>query len=721
MSRFACHRSPKRRRKFWRVCLFAPPFNVPLLALYGHRPAGFESSRVPGWESLRQRIRELGRQPALDALLAHADPSLPLPERVAWAEDLVAWVRRRAPEKSLRLLLQILERQPEARLRVARTFRSLVRDTQSLDLFADTGLPRRGAFSHELLARLTSRLLPEPPTTRDLGDIFDRLFSHAGDGDWLEHMDADLAAHIVRLFYHGETEDESGWNSLRTDLEDAMVQLASRVHVTGSAREMRSRLAKPAFRDLPFQRLAPAVEALLTRARNGVATQDLAAELNHVRTATDACELAVDEVTGRLTQTGVNTSLVYDLERIRAQVRRLELLLEVWATPQLNDQRMFAVLADLVRQNHEHRSVPALLRQNLRLLTRRIVERNAETGEHYVAHSRGEYFTMLRRALGGGALTGVTTLLKLVLSHIAFAKFFQGVVFSLNYSGSFVAIQLAGFTLATKQPAATAPALARRMEELRDTQRMEALVNEIVCLVRSQTAAVAGNLLAVVPATLLLHLGWVLLTGHAALDETKALKIVDSISMFSAAWPFAIFTGVLLWLSSMFAAWADNWFTLHELRDSIAHHRRAQHLLGPSRAARVALWFERNVAGLAGNISLGFMLGMIPEIATFFGAPLDVRHVTLSTGQFAAALSVLGVGGIGLKVWAASIVGILGIGVCNVLVSFSLAMFVAIRARNVRSPERGLLYRALLDRLAREPLSFILPVGRAVTEDADKH
>jgi site-specific recombinase len=676
---------------------------------------------VPSWSRLRQRIRELGRTPALDVLLANVDPSQPLPERVAWAEDLVAWVRRRTPEKSLRLLLQILERQPEARLRVARTFRSIVRDTQALDLFADTGLPRRVAFSHEAVARLTARLLPAPPTTRDLGDIFDRLFAHADDGVWLERIDADLATQIVSLFHHGESAEENGWNTLHTDLEDAMVQLAGRIRVTGSLREMRSRLAKPAFRDLPFQRLAPAVEALCARARAGAAASELAAELNHVRSAADACDLAVDEVTGHLTQTGVNTSLVYDLERIRAQVRRLELLLEVWSSPNLNDQRLLAVLADLVRQNHEHRSVVALLRQNLHLLTRRIVERNAETGEHYLARSRGEYFTMFRSALGGGAVTGVTTVVKLLLAKVAFSEFFKGVALSLNYAGSFVAIQLCGFTLATKQPAATAPALARRMEELRDAQRMEALVNEIVCLVRSQTAAIAGNLLAVVPATLVMHWGWMMITGHAALDEAKAQKIVASLSVFSGAWGFAIFTGVLLWLSSMFAAWADNWFALHELRDSISYHRRVQNLLGPSRAGRVARWFERNIAGLAGNISLGIMLGMITEVAVFFGAPLDVRHVTLSTGQFAAALSVLGVAGLGLKVWLATIMGILGIGVFNVLVSFSLALLVAIRARNVRSPERGLLYRAIVRRLFQEPLSFILPVGRAVSSGAAGH
>ena len=391
------------------------------------------------------------------------------------------------------------------------------------------------------------------------------------------------------------------------------------------------------------------------------------------------------------------------------------------AAPRLDDQRLLTIVADLVRQNHEHRSIAALLRQNLHLLTRRIVECNAETGEHYLARSRSEYFTMLRSALGGGALTGFTTIVKLLLAKLAFAGFFKGVAFSLNYAGSFVAIQLSGFTLATKQPAATAAALAQRMGELRDDKHMEALVDEIVCLVRSQTAAIAGNLLAVIPATLLLHWGWMAVTGHAMLDEEKAHHIVGSISALSGAWPFAVFTGVLLWLSSVFAAWADNWFALHELRASISEHRRLQHLFGPSRAVRLACWLERNIAGLAGNISLGFMLGMIPEIAGFFSAPLDVRHVTLSTGQFTAALSVLGVGGIGLKVWLASAVGILGIGMLNLLVSFGLALFVATRARNVHAPERGLLRWAVLRRLRQEPFSFILPVGRAVAQAAPGH
>ena len=128
------------------------------------------------WQTFRDRLASLRGRPALDTLLAQARPDHPLAERVAWAEDLFAWMRRDAPATRLRLLLQVLERQPEARQRVAQTFRSIVRDTEALDLFADTGLPQGAEFTGELLSRLVSGVLPDPPETRDLADIFDRLF-----------------------------------------------------------------------------------------------------------------------------------------------------------------------------------------------------------------------------------------------------------------------------------------------------------------------------------------------------------------------------------------------------------------------------------------------------------------------------------------------------------------------------------------------------------------
>jgi site-specific recombinase len=678
--------------------------------------SGFKRLFRRGVGRLREWLAAVRGRPALDALIAQASPDRPLAERVDWAEDFFAWVRQDVPVARLKLFLHLLERQPDARERVARTLRSLVRDTEALDLFADTGLPRGAAFMHELLGRIFSRVLPAAPDSRNLADIFDRLFPRDSDPQWLEGLEPEIAGRLLALFYEGESAGHPDWSGMRADLEDALVQLADRICVMGSDREVRGRLPQSPFRDLPFQKLPSAVELVLGKFRAGTPIAGLAAELNHVRILIEGCDRALDEVVKQLEKTGVNTALVYDLARLEAQLRRLELLLETWATPEQSVTRTLTLVADLIRQNHARRSVAALFRQNLHLLTRRIVERNAETGEHYVARNLREYLEMLRSAAGGGALTGFTTLAKLLLAKLALADFFKGAFFGLNYAVSFVAIQLCGFTLATKQPATTAPALARRMEGLRNAGQLEALVDEVVFLIRSQIAAVFGNLALVIPATLLLDLAYTTLTGHHAVDEHKAAVILQSVSPMSGAWLFAIFTGGLLWASSLFAAWMDNWFALHQLEPALAQHRRLHRWLGPTRTRRLAHWLGHNVTGLAGNISLGFMLGLAPEIAGFFGLPLDVRHVTLSTGQVTAAFAALGPESVLQMTTLGTVAGILGIGVLNVTVSFGLAMFVAIRARDVRGPEREQFFRALAKRLLLRPWSFILPIGPAVEE-----
>ena len=91
------------------------------------------------------------------------------------------------------------------------------------------------------------------------------------------------------------------------------------------------------------------------------------------------------------------------------------------------------------------------------------------------------------------------------------------------------------------------------------------------------------------------------------------------------------------------------------------------------------------------------------------GFSLDVRHVTLSAGSFAAAATALG-----WKVFLTSgfwlgIVGVLLIGVVNVLVSFSLAFHMALRSRDLPELDRLRLYRALRDRIKGDVRGVILP------------
>ena len=127
------------------------------------------------------------------------------------------------------------------------------------------------------------------------------------------------------------------------------------------------------------------------------------------------------------------------------------------------------------------------------------------------------------------------------------------------------------------------------------------------------------------------------------------------------------------------------------------------------RAARWARFLRQNLSGLAANVSLGFMLGLIPAFAGFFGLGLDVRHVTLSTGQVGAASATLGLGALHLPAfwWAVATLPLLG--ALNVMVSFYLAFSLALRAHSVSGVDRSRIYAAIRARLRHAPLSFFMP------------
>jgi site-specific recombinase len=272
-----------------------------------------------------------------------------------------------------------------------------------------------------------------------------------------------------------------------------------------------------------------------------------------------------------------------------------------------------------------------------------------------------------------------------------------------------VVIQLCGFTLATKQPATTAPALAARMHNVRDPAVLQKLIDEIVCLVRSQMGAIIGNLALTFPLALFIAWAGARLMDEPMLGFEKAEKTLHAISFFGMTPFFAAFTGVLLWLSSMAAGYADNWFAYHRLRSGISNSPRLRFILGDRGAARAAHFLDDHIAGLTGNILLGLLLGVVPAFGLMTGLPIDVRHVTLSTGQFAASIFTLGSEVVYTPDFWLALAGIMAVGVINVSVSFGLAMWVAIRARQVSASERRAIYSALWRRFNSRPFSFLWP------------
>jgi site-specific recombinase len=658
--------------------------------------------------------------PSLDVLAAAAAPGQALEERLNWLVDVAQWIRRpghseEAPPANmslqsgrLRRLLDVLDRNPEWKLAVAQTLRSIIRETRAVALFSETGLPRQFGLLTEISERLARKFLPPPPGSAELGVLFDRLFPWRNDDAWIESLDEAALERFGALLEHGAGPADRGWNKLAEELEDALAYLAAQIRVIGCSGSIRQRLKNQGVRELAFFKLGMALSSTFAAREKGDGAA-MAAELNHLQSLMEACHLARTEALAQLEKSGVSTEVVYHLAFIEASLERFQNLLEMAFDPGTGMKRRAAFVALLARQNRARESVTDLLRQNFRLLTQKMVERSGETGEHYITRSREEYVAMLKSAAGGGAIMAVTAWFKTILLAWGLPGLMQGIAASLNYSLGFVAIQLTGSTLATKQPANTAPALAARLHNVRHPAAIEQLVDEIVCLVRSQIASITGNLALVVPAMLLLHFLILWWTGREIMPPEKAAKAISSLSILGPSAIYAAFTGVLLWASSLAAGWAGNWFACHHIGEALATDRRLIRVLGTTRTARFARFWTRNIAGLAGNVSFGFMLGIIPEAAEFAGLPLDIRHVTLSSCFLTASVATLGVGVLATKAFVLAALGIAGIGFMNVAVSFSLAMFVAIRACDIQQPERHAIYGALARRVLWHPWSFLFP------------
>jgi site-specific recombinase len=124
---------------------------------------------------------------------------------------------------------------------------------------------------------------------------------------------------------------------------------------------------------------------------------------------------------------------------------------------------------------------------------------------------------------------------------------------------------------------------------------------------------------------------------------------------------------------------------------------------------RIAKIFERNISGWSTSIVLGYLLGFIPLLGHFFGIPLDVRHVTLSTGTLALAATSLGKDWLYRGWFIHTLFGIAVIFVLNLGVSFGIASWLASRAYGVRYSDHLQLLKCIVKSFFRAPGRFFYP------------
>ncbi len=652
------------------------------------------------------------RQPTLAELLAGLDPDAPLAERHLWLVRALQWLRgdRRSPEATVARLMQLIEAvelQAALQAKLRQWWHCLLQGVDLASLLVDFGLSTHSSFISAVADRLRRRWLPGTPETQDASELFALLEPSRFDAQWLNLLSAEQVARLTALLQ----QPDRSWLDWQHQLLDAISYCTAQIRATGFAADLRLRMSAEDQRARTFQALPGDVEELRSLFQEGppnAGPERLLAAVQQYRARLDACRRAINSVYAHLDQNGISVGLVFRLRQLRERFLRVRDLLDTLIAP---DPALATVklLARRAQAAPDALSVRSLVTANSTLLAAKVAERSAETGEHYITRNRADYRDMFSAALGGGAVTGLTTWLKFGVLALGLSAFWSGFAASVIYAASFVLIQLLHFTLATKQPAMTAPAMAAKLLDLGPGEAVEAFVDEVTHLVRSQVVAVLGNVLMVVPAVLLIHALISLPGGTALMDRSDALHVLASLTVLGPTLLWAVLTGVLLFSASLIAGWVENWFVLHRMDSALRYNPRITRLLGRDRAPRWAALMRRHISGFASNISLGFMLGLLPPVTAFLGLGLEVRHVTLSAGQLTAAAITLG-----REVWQLpafwwSVLAIPLIGLGNLSVSFYLAFRLALQARSVSRADRLRIGRALRARLRHRPRAFVAP------------
>ncbi|MBL8862071.1 MAG: hypothetical protein JNK02_08670 [Planctomycetes bacterium] len=675
----------------------------------------------PALELFAAHERELPAVRELAAALSALARAPDLGARVDGLERLAAWTRASdaglpwpagepdpaggdARYRRLGVLVSVLERSPPARAALAGAVLEALAVGDALVLFAEAGLSEHRAVFEEAFERLQRLLLPAPRDEHDLGRLLGRLLPDEEAAQWFGRAPEPLIGRLAAALPLRET----ALVRVREALGDALLLLASRAESIGLSRALRERREPCPLRASPWHHLPRRTEALVLTFDQGsealrhdaaAAWRDtLAAARRENRAVLDHFETA-----------GISIDLVHAIEACARMLDRMELLagLRLSAGGPARIPTVVAAIAALARERARSDSLFALARDTSRQLARRVVERAGQSGEHYIASGPRDYAVMWASAAWGGVLTVGTAALKLVIASARLAPLPEGLLAGANYAASFTLLQATHGTLATKQPSMTAATLAGILEQSEGRHRAEELATFVARIVRSQIAAACGNVIAVAIGAYLFDRLWLALRGEHFIAADKAQEVLASMHLTdSATWWFAALTGVILWLSSVLAGGIENWAIYRRIPRAIAEHALGARL-GRPRMQRLADRFARNLSAYAGSIVLGFLLGLAPAIGQFTGLPIDVRHVTLSTGQVAFAASSLGTAldpRVGFAMGGVALMFVLNLGV-----SFALALSVATRARGVGPAEKRALRQAVLRRIARRPLEFVLP------------
>jgi site-specific recombinase len=548
-------------------------------------------------------------------------------------------------------------------------------------VISEAGLPDEVFLLRELLARTLRHLMPVDEVQGDLYVLLDSLNLREEDAQWVASLPDSFVDWWADIFRPSPSSILASCTLLA--LRATNVALARDFLTLADDEDV----TKSSFFDLPA-----VVEDVVQNPE----------EFPQWESRRESCEGQLLELTKLLEERGSSASMVFRVRLLRSLLWRIQQVLNLQRKD--SDSRKFAV--SIVHGFASQRKIGSVVSASTRRLARSVVEKTGRVGTHYIAKNSAQWKAMGWGAILAGVITCFTALFKYSISSTIHAPFLVAIGHSVNYVVSFLLMQAGGFLLASKMPAATAATLVDAMEDP-EKDHMASLQ----AISQTQALVTIGNVFGAVLSSIAVDRIWNAVAGHPFLTPEEAEHGIHMLfPLASLTIPFAIVTGIFLWLSSLATGWTANYVALTRMESAIAHSLRIRRRLGAARANTIAHWTKHHAAGSVGYIVLGFLLGSVPILVGLFGIPLEVRHVTLAAASLGYALDAARLGGeLRLSDVTLSFAGIVLVGLLNIFTSFALSFLLAVRARDIGEAKARRFLKEVGQKVWSHPLTFLLP------------
>lgn len=655
---------------------------------------------------------------ARSAVLPHTDRQ----QGLAFLFSLFAEIRpasgrnRKNAEKNLLQLTLQLRDHPVLLSSTRHAFLSQLNNSDLTAAITESGIPLARGFWQELSNRIKHKLLPPLLDEHDFLYVIHHVFYRKSDYLWVESISRQAWVDFFKVvgFDFGMADIE-----LKKELLQAMKILSFQVAQLGLEKVVLDYIPREEqHNDTPFvlqNYLVHELERLLMDNAAGAEVTEVSFRLKN---AIENCHTLIGHIRESHSEKGASIQQTYILLILINRLRRMQLLLDVLDADQQFDTGAFVdIFRMLVRNEKRKNSIREFLSQGLGYLAYQIAEHKGSKGHHYITETRGEFYRMIRSAMWGGFIVSFVAIVKNLIGRLKLAPFPLGFLYSMNYSAGFILIEETKSTLATKQPAFTASAVASSLDakKIEGEPDLESLAATVAKVSRSQIASFFGNLIIVFPVTFLLAWGYHELAGFQIAEGEAAFNLLKAQHPWrSPALLYACFTGFFLFASGIIAGYWQNKIQYGRIRERLVKHPVLMRSVSPRRLEKIARYVEKHWGAIIGNLALGFFLGFSGVIGKIFGIPFDIRHITISAGNTAIGVYGLGLQHIPVLFMLAVFGGVLAIGFLNFLVSFSLAFIMAVKSRGIHLSQYPKLFRVMIAYFFRHPREFILPPKRVV-------